>query len=237
VPLPFDSTVQDAPVHEAKLIGVDPDPALSQEAVGEGVVGEGVVGVEADAGESTGSPSLLVENFGSWLMVAGVGALIVILFRNLRKLRRKTHEMDRDPRDRIDEIQDRVSGINDMHGMTARAQESVQTLITQLENKAARLEVLLDKTEARIAEFDARLNELDSKAAPSTHPPTHQTPRLATHTGKPPYRADADTAPPIDPLHKRVHALADQGLDSVEIARQINRPTGQVDLILALRRA
>lgn len=233
VPLLHDFTVQDAPAHKATIIGTDPGvdqaKALDQET---GV--EGALGVASDPAEK---PSLLAENFGGWLIVAGVGGLIVILFRNLRKHRKKSFtRSQQSPRERIDEIQDRVSGMNDMHAMTARAQESVQVLITQLENKAARLEVLLDTTEARIAEFDAKLDQMVTQSSPSTpHPTNRQPPRLAA--SQPPAQAEADQAPTIDPLHKRVHALADQGLDSVEIARQINRPTGQVDLILALRRA
>jgi hypothetical protein len=41
----------------------------------------------------------------------------------------------------------------------------------------------------------------------------------------------------MDPLHRKVYDLADQGLTPVDIARRIEKPTGQVELILALRRA
>ena len=40
-----------------------------------------------------------------------------------------------------------------------------------------------------------------------------------------------------DPLHRRVYELADAGKDVLTIAREIGKPTGQVELILALRRA
>ena len=40
---------------------------------------------------------------------------------------------------------------------------------------------------------------------------------------------------PPDPRHGEIYALADQGRSSKEIARQLNRPNGEVELILALR--
>ncbi|QQS09957.1 MAG: hypothetical protein IPK69_04875 [Phycisphaerales bacterium] len=44
------------------------------------------------------------------------------------------------------------------------------------------------------------------------------------------------TTPPIDPLHRTIHTLSDEGLSPAEIATRVERPVGQVELILALRR-
>jgi hypothetical protein len=38
-----------------------------------------------------------------------------------------------------------------------------------------------------------------------------------------------------DPRHERIYALADQGLSPRDIARELGRPTGEIELILALR--
>jgi DNA-binding NarL/FixJ family response regulator len=40
---------------------------------------------------------------------------------------------------------------------------------------------------------------------------------------------------PPDPRHADVYRMADQGNSPNEIARQLNRPHGEVELILALR--
>ncbi|MCB1280722.1 MAG: hypothetical protein KDB18_04300 [Salinibacterium sp.] len=168
-----------------------------------------------------GSPSLLSETMASGLMVVGVLGLVFILFRNIRRQKQKESQFDVPAKERLQSIRSEAASTNDLHGMTARAQESVQTLITQLENKAVRLEALLDRAEAKISEYEARLE----RAEPVSPPPS-------------PVPASENPSPlPIDPLHRRVHALADQGLDPVEIARQVDRPTGQIELILALRRA
>lgn len=38
-----------------------------------------------------------------------------------------------------------------------------------------------------------------------------------------------------DPIHRQVFELADRGMGSLDIARTLGQPTGQVELILALR--
>ncbi len=186
---------------------------------------------EATEGVDSGgaNPTVLTDMLGGGLLVAGVLGLVFIFVRKLRKNKQKHFEMDLPPRERIDRLHSGASSTNDMHAVTARAQESVQTLITQLENKAVRLESLLDRAESRIAELEARFDAAsDGLARREEH---NAAPRPAIAMTREP------DSPPADPLHARVHALADQGLNPVEIARQVDRPTGQIELILALRRA
>jgi DNA-binding NarL/FixJ family response regulator len=53
-------------------------------------------------------------------------------------------------------------------------------------------------------------------------------------------RAPLDAAMPepqqqLDPRHARVYDLADEGHSPQEIARELERPSGEIELILALR--
>ena len=70
-----------------------------------------------------------------------------------------------------------------------------------------------------------RNKEEDSRKAPPVVP-ANAAPQLM-HEDLPPI--------PIDPRHQEIYTLADQGRNSREIAQQLNRPTGEIDLILALR--
>ncbi len=60
--------------------------------------------------------------------------------------------------------------------------------------------------------------------------------RLATTESMSRERSPASTTPTIDPLHRTIHTLSDEGLSPAEIATRVERPVGQVELILALRR-
>jgi hypothetical protein len=87
--------------------------------------------------------------------------------------------------------------------------ELTDRLAAELDARAARLERLIEAADARLVALE---RAAESPVAP---------------------RARAASA--ADPFAEVYH-LADQGLPSVEIARRTSRPTGQVDLILNLRR-
>lgn len=84
--------------------------------------------------------------------------------------------------------------------------------VREADQRAAQLERLITAADERIRE----LRGLASRPAASPQP------RLA---------AGGDSA------HRAVYELADRGLSPLEIARELGQPTGQVELILNLRRA
>jgi DNA-binding NarL/FixJ family response regulator len=53
---------------------------------------------------------------------------------------------------------------------------------------------------------------------------------------QPEFQAESTEQPMIDPRHALVYALADQGRSCKDIAQELNRPSGEIELILALRR-
>lgn len=113
------------------------------------------------------------------------------------------------------------------------AQELADRLAARLDAQAERMERLLEESGRRIEDLERALAEL--RAASREHPPTIETmPRVR----EAPARAREANAPTVSGgrIEDRVFALADEGLPVVEIARRVQRPTGQVELMLALRR-
>ena len=47
--------------------------------------------------------------------------------------------------------------------------------------------------------------------------------------------AETRRVPSTDPRHAEVYALADEGRSPAEIAARLDRPNGEIELILALR--
>ncbi len=181
-----------------------------------------------DAASGAFSAESLTDSLGSALVVAGVMVLIFVLLRRIRQARTKSSAVQEPAKERIDRLQAGARTASDVHALAARAQESVQEIVTRLENRAVRLEALLDKADARIAALE--------RLAEDANGPTEPVRALPDLDGA--ARAPSNPEPPtMDPLHQRVHALADEGLSAVDIARRVDRPTGQVELILALRRA
>lgn len=90
----------------------------------------------------------------------------------------------------------------------ADLRELAQRLASEMDRRAERMERLIAKADERIERMQA------------PQPP----------------RAPERVANLSEPSHAKVHDLADQGLPIVEIARRVGKPTGQVELILALRK-
>jgi hypothetical protein len=89
-------------------------------------------------------------------------------------------------------------------------EEIARDLIAELDRRADRLERLIEEADHRIEGMTRR----------------HVAPAPANTE-----RARREG----DPMTRRIHLLADEGLPTVEIARRLEQPTGKVELILALR--
>ncbi|MCW5776890.1 MAG: hypothetical protein KIS87_10665 [Phycisphaeraceae bacterium] len=145
------------------------------------------------------------------LIAAG---LMIILFIAMRKVQQRIAaraQQEMSPRERIEAIRTQAAERDSAEAVMADMHDLARELAAQLEARAAKLEKLLRDADERLARLEA--------ADPT-----------------PPDGRRATALPTTDPLHARVYELADRGLPCVEIAREIDRPTGQVELILALRR-
>ncbi len=115
----------------------------------------------------------------------------------------------------------------------------LQALVAEADRAAARLEAAL----ARAAEPAPRINPGSPGREPADDssldlaelpPRMNQQARSLQH-GEPPPRDAARSAAPRDRRQEEIYTLADYGYEPAEIARRVNRPVGEVELILSLR--
>jgi hypothetical protein len=122
--------------------------------------------------------------------------------------------------------------------------ETARQMTAQLDPRAAKLELLIRQADERLAAIKS--TAANGSAAPNpgsaTRPDEEPQPGEFAPDGTSAMAAPApETAPepvetPPDPRHAEIYALADQGRSPYEIARSLDRPNGEVELILALRR-
>ncbi len=93
-------------------------------------------------------------------------------------------------------------------------------LAQRLDEQASRIQELIEQADRKIEE----LNRAAARSASSER-------RVVVVESTP------DDHGGVDPSHRAVYELADAGHAPVEIARRLGRPTGQVELMLNLRRA
>ncbi|TVS03063.1 MAG: hypothetical protein EA423_08800 [Phycisphaerales bacterium] len=166
------------------------------------------------------------EGWGNIPTYLAIFGFVVLMYTLLRAYRRSAaRREDRGtPREQIQGVREDAAkrGRASVDFAAAETLDMIERLSAQLDNKASRLEMLL-------AEADRRIDELHGlrRAAP---PASHPTRDVADRAER---EAPGEGA---DPVRSRVYEMADRGVGADEIARAVQRPRGQVDLMLALRR-
>lgn len=153
-----------------------------------------------------------LEPFQRWSILAAAAATIV--YAVMRPWRKKKDPLARTPSPVS------LAGQRDvekqMTELLVELEQMARQMTAQLDTRAARLEMLIKEADEKIRMLRAGNAALDA-------------------TTSPPARSSEVLSLP-DPRHAEVYRLADQGLSASEIARQLGRPYGEIELILALRR-
>ena len=153
-----------------------------------------------------------LDPFQRWTLI--IAAVMTILYTVMRPMRRKKDPLARKPGSLSLAGQREVE--KQMSELLVELEQMARQMTAQLDTRAAKLELLLKEADERIA-------LLQSGGAPTL--------RIDSHLVAP-----APSIPNIETgRHAEVYELADQGLNAHEIARQLDRPYGEIELILALR--
>jgi hypothetical protein len=183
----------------------------------------GIIAAEAGAGGNSVLAGVM--------MAAGVLIITVVMMMRLWRARRRNTARAATP------IADRAGltpraaareGTERMEAVMVEMQELTRVCAAQVENRVARLEMLLREADDRIARLSAATGETPQVSA--------RNPSQGSVGG-----AAARPAPVVRPiigadeLSQRVYALADTGMAPGDVARELGEHTGKVELILALR--
>lgn len=192
------------------------------------------------------------------LLAAGVIVLVLIMMRRLARKPKQATSLPTD--ERLAAVREQaIASITPLERSLAEAEELTRRLAATLDNKADRIDLLIQEADRKLEELNranaqitrhtpvqtsdrqprpqrtidpslmdrARVEQDRAERAPddySRHEPTPQHDQSTSSNGS-------------DPVHHRVWALADDGIPTVEIARSLNQPVGQVELILNLRQS
>jgi hypothetical protein len=113
-----------------------------------------------------------------------------------------------------------------MQNLLVELSEMARQITAQIDTRSAKLEELIRQADLRIETLkNSRAGDASKEAVESLN-------SLFTPA---PQESNSTASEPADPQHEQVYVLADQGRDAYEIAAQLGRPRGEVELILALR--
>lgn len=183
-------------------------------------------------GEATPAPTSMSKLLPGALLAFGVLILVMISIRMLkRNLARNAVRKEGTPRERIDQLRAQARAISPVDTYEAEAEELTRRLSAIMDNKAARLELLIEEADERLA----RLDRASLGSGVQTRPMEHDAGAFRASSPEP-VRAAPAPERHVDPTQRQIYELADSGLGPVEIAQRLDQPIGQVELILNLRR-
>lgn len=172
------------------------------------------------------------------VVILGFGALVILYIVIRPMFKRKKDPFDKPFRARS--LAQQRSVERQMEALLVELSEMTRQMTAQLDTRAAKLEALIREADEKIGRLQNAVQRDD--ADPSALAALRQTIDTRPTPQQVPPAIEAIEPPPaapvreeIDPLHEQVYALADAGKSVGEIASEINRPSGEIELILALR--
>jgi hypothetical protein len=146
-----------------------------------------------------------------WLILV---AALTILYAIMRPLRKKKDPLQRSTPSSLS-TQRAVE--RDMTNLLVELSEMARQVSSQLDTRALKLEMLMKEADQKLAALQTAMR----------NPASHRSLPSPAYAEVPP--------PTVDPRHVEVYVLADQGHTTQEIAHRLNRPRGEIELIVALR--
>jgi len=182
------------------------------------------------------SPSLaaMPNDQAYWLIAAG-GVLGVVYFimRPKGKRRDPLDSPMRVPLNKQREVEQQ------MNGLLVELSQMAREITAQLDSRATKLELLIKEADEKLNALAAAQGRVQVPAENNNSSSPHTSIAPAEAAALQSFSDDAPSlalaAPPTDRRYAEIYSLADEGKRANEIAKLLNRPNGEVELILALR--
>jgi hypothetical protein len=126
-----------------------------------------------------------------------------------------------------------------LQALLAEVEETSRRLTAQLDNRYTRLEQLLAEADERIRRLETLVGaDKHQAAAPEGLAAPAMAARVISEAERTLQRLRQERGAPAavdDPAYQPIYSLADRGKTSREIAQELGRQPGEIELILALR--
>ncbi len=169
------------------------------------------------------------DSQGVWLAVAAVATIILYLLMRPRN-KKEPLAPPRFPLARQREVEEQ------MNTLLVELSQMARQITSQLDSRAMKLEMLIKDADERLASLQAAKNP-GAIASPGTSVVTSDNHTSEAEVAELHCPSPQTGGPPaaVDPRHQEVYSMADEGRSPEEIAKIVQRPAGEVELILALR--
>lgn len=155
--------------------------------------------------------------FHDLIFIALAMFAIIVMMRGItRRIRGKSALTRQEAEARIPSLREQLEVRSNLQKLIVDLQDLARQINGHIDTRFCKLEVLLK-------EADQKIRQLEALGFGGKPPKDAQ----------PPARAEEKT----DPERELIYKLADAGKSPVDIARELNKNTGEIELILSLRRS
>ncbi len=160
------------------------------------------------------------------MLIAAIGGLTLILLSTRRKMRTRAAGSRATVRDRYSELSRQTKTKQDGEQVVVELDRISREIHARIDTKFAKLDAV-------IRDADERIDQLNRLLLASSGGSTCDVTVTDETRSRP--AAEVSSPPTVD-THDPIYSLADSGLSALQIAEKTGRPTGEIELILALRR-
>lgn len=161
----------------------------------------------------------------TWIMLV-IAAIAAMYVMSRSKLRKKRDPLE--SRSIGSTLSQERAVERQMSNLLMELTEVSRTVNSGIDARTARLEALLDEADKKIAE----LRSLNARERAALQPIMRETAATLSSEQPVPNRSETSNS---DARHAEVYRMADLGRSAHEIAAALGQPTGEIELILALR--
>lgn len=159
------------------------------------------------------------------MLAMAIIGLTILMRSTFARSRRSSRKPDESVRERYDKLSSRREARDDVQHIMIELDRVARQIHGRIDTKFAKLEAVIRHADARIDELSRLLRTAQGKETVDTTVASTQ-PRETVVT---PPRADRSP-------NATIYELADGRIAADEIARRVGKTTGEIELILALRR-
>ncbi|MEK6675906.1 MAG: hypothetical protein AABZ47_09665 [Planctomycetota bacterium] len=179
-------------------------------------------------------PHTLALSFGpepmsvtqSILLAFGVIGLLAVGFSAMRKGRKVWEPRPTNVRDRDRSSRNQAETLRNIEAAMTQLDELARQITGRIDAKLSQLDIALREADVRIDSLSRRTRSANGQETVDVTLEDESRVGLSM-------QPSSSVSP--DP-HQPVYQLADSGLAPIDVAQELGRPTGEVELILALRR-
>ena len=160
------------------------------------------------------------------MLLLAVAALTLVMLATRRRFRESKCLAPPPARERYSQLQDKSNSKRDLEQVMLELDELSRQIHGRIDTKLARLEAIIGDADRRIEKLSALVTAAEGKPASSV-----------TFERNSPRETPSVSADVDEQRYAAVYRLSDSGKNPEQIAREVGRTTGEVELILALRKA